>query len=203
VFMPTFRSKEFKSTLQDVVETIFLGMPTPKSSATAASADTFKVINIRDIKDDFLVDPSEFSTIDLALGSNPDRFRVKEGDVLITARSAIRVAAVHKKHAGAIAAANLIVVRPSDRLASSLVFGFLANDATKRKLTQLQTGTTVSSLNVKAVSALKVRIPSVDEQADLVALATVSREAYSALTAAAETRRRITQDILLRALEVR
>lgn len=160
------------------------------------------MINIRDIREDTLNDASDLATIAVPPGIDATRFRVQPGDVLLTARSILKIAPVTQDHAKAIAAANLIVVRPGKLLAAPLVLAFLRHPETRRKLEQLRTGTTVSSLNVGALSGLQIRIPPTDQQAKLMELAETSEQAYLALTRAAEMRRKIAQDVLVRSMEV-
>lgn len=190
--------------LRDAVDAIFLGMPAQKgTNAPAAGLVDAKVINIRDIQDDALCNPEDLATIPIQSGESFRRFEVQPSDVLLTARSTLKVAIVGKGHTGALATANLIVVRPGPVLAAPLLFAFLRNPATRQKLEQLKTGTTVSSINVAVVSELLINIPTLDQQAKLTKLAQASEEASTALLQAATLRRKIAQEILAQELEPR
>lgn len=188
--------------LKDAVDAIFVGIPTHRLTEIASSdAVTGRIINIRDIQGDELPeDPRELSTIAVPRGTDWEKFRVQAGDVLITARSSVKVAPVREDYSGALAAANLIVVRPGETVAAPLVLAFLRHPETKQQLERLSTGTTVTSINVKAVSSLRIKIPTPEQQMKLASLSEASERSLRATMRAAEIRRRLAQQVLIKQL---
>ncbi len=185
------------------LEAIFLGMPMPKKGGRkVAEKPADKIINIRDIQHDVIVPAMQLATINVPPTMERRRFQVQPDDVLITSRSTLKIASVRDEHAGALAVANLIVVRPGSVLDASLVLAFLQHSDTRQVLERERTGTTVTSINIKAVANLELRIPTIEQQVKLAGLAYASERAYKALTQAADIRRQIAQEVLIRAMEV-
>lgn len=186
--------------LGELVDGIFLGLALSRQPKGSVQTRPALMVNVKDIIDGVLIHRSNLSEVEVPGGSQTDRFKLVPGDVLISARGSIKVAGVHTEHGGAIAGANLIVVRPGKLLAAPLVLAFLRDSSTRTTLERLSAGTTVQSINVKTVAELRVTIPPAETQHKLSRLVGLADEQYLAARRAAEIRRELAQVVAIRAL---
>jgi restriction endonuclease S subunit len=194
-------SHEEKS-LGDVVEEIFLGLSLARQAKGVVQTASRATVTVKDLSDGFLPPISDLQKADMPTTSQIERFSLREGDVVISARGSIKVAGVQKEHAGALAGANLIVVRPGRALKPPLVLAFLRHPLTISKLEALTAGTTVSSLNLSTVSRLRLNVPPIHKQGQIADLVQLADQHYAAARRAAEVRLQLAQEVAIGALTI-
>lgn len=186
--------------LGEATDAIFLGLSLARQPKGPLLTTTAAIVNVKDIEQGFLPNRTVLHETEVPEGSQTERFRLKSGDILVSARGSVKVAGVRDEHVGVIAGANLIVVRPGKVLAAPLVLAFLRHPSTQAALERSSSGTTVQSINVKTVAELRVSIPLGQVQDVLSQVVTLADEQYAAARLAAEIRRQIAQEVAIRAL---
>jgi restriction endonuclease S subunit len=195
--------KNIKS-LGDLAEKIFLGFSASRQPKMA-NLPVLPVVNIKDLRNDLLATAVEdLDTIPISDSSQTDHFRLRVGDVIISARGAVKVAPVGEDHVKAIAGPNLIVVRmgSSPVLAPELLLAFLRHPTTRAVLEGQSVGAAVPSINVRTVSNLRLAIPSQNLQSQLAEVVQLADEQYITAKQASEKRRELGEEIVMRALSI-
>lgn len=101
-------------------------------------------------------------------GEKIDHFKVAEGDLLITRTGSIGVMAVFRGNYIAIPSAYLIRFRFSKLISVDFVYAFLSSPLGREKLGLGTTTTTQPNINAKAIRAIRLKLPPLDEQAEIV-----------------------------------
>jgi restriction endonuclease S subunit len=160
------------------------------------------VINTRDIEGGILKPLDQLDDVKLPATFQIDHYRVWDGDVLVSARGAFKVARVRAEHAGALAGPNLIVVRPSLSLKSSLLYAFLQHPDIQSQIQRKSVKTTVASIGIDTVANLYIKLPDASRQVDLALLVDLAERQYVLGRRIGEIRRELGQDIVARELIV-
>lgn len=181
--------------LRDVVSTIFMGMALSKHPQNALSAPPVKLVNTRDIGDGGLASPEELQELPLPVTSQTERYRIREGDVLVSARGTFKVGRAGEGHSGAIAGPNLVVLRPAPALESWLLYAFLRHPAVQEEIQRRSVKTTVASINIDTIASLHIRIPSPGRQFKLARLVELAEKQYILGLRIAERRRLLGHEV--------
>ena len=129
------------------------------------------------------------------------RYRVEANDLLIPSRStSMQAALVPSDLAGAVFNATLIRIRcVSDRLAPALLKAYLDHPEGRAMVEAVsQSGTHQMNITVSALGEIEVPLPSFDHQAVLVATLQSAELVYASGIEAAQRRRALAQDIIIR-----
>lgn len=135
---------------------------------------------------------SSLERLRLLHSRNLDGYRVRAGDVLITARGTqLKVALVDDATAGAVLSANLLSIRPRvDRLLPGSLAAWLQTPRGHAALTERFHSTTgLLALTTPVVRALPVPVPPLAVQEQAAALFDATRAGYIAARRAADARR--------------
>jgi restriction endonuclease S subunit len=98
---------------------------------------------------------------------------------------------------GAIASANIIVVRPGPEVIGGALFALLSSATYRPKIEVLRRGaTTLLSLSPKDIKNLEITLPPLEEQRRIAELAIAAETAYRATLEAAEIRRALARSIM-------
>jgi type I restriction enzyme M protein len=127
----------------------------------------------------------------LPLGRSTDGYRVRVGDVLITARGTqLKVAVVDAATEGAVLSANLLCIRPrEDRLLPGALAAWLLTAEGHAALTGRYHSTTgLLALTTTVVRRLPVPVPPLAVQSRASALFDATRTGYIAAMRAADAR---------------
>lgn len=186
--------------LRFLVDRLFMGMVLAKQPSGDLSNASVRVINTRDIDGGTLTPLDQLDQVRLSATSQTDHYRVREGDVLVSARGAFKVAKVHAEYAGAIAGPNLIVIRPSPSLQSSLLYAFLRHPNIQSQIQRQSVKTTVASIGIDIIANLSLKVPDASRQIDLARLADLAERQYILGRRMAEIRRTLAQEIVVREL---
>jgi hypothetical protein len=130
-----------------------------------------------------------------------ERATVRSGDVVFIARgTAPRAAVVGFDTAGAVASANLLVVRFGPELVASVFVAFLGTPEGQRALAAVRTGSTTQLITVAALGRIEVPVPPMETQRALGEFVTAATDNLAAEEHALALRRELTTRITERVL---
>lgn len=168
---------------------------TPSVLGKSRLGQEIPLITIKDINHS-LTPIDELSRVATAPAAVP-RFRVHPGDVVVTMRgTVVRAAVVESSHAGAIAGANLAIVRVRSELAPALLAAFLREPGTQKALLRSTAGAVTPGFTIKALGDLPVRVPSRERQKILVAYLAAADAHREALMRALELRQLASESLI-------
>lgn len=151
----------------------------PRALAKPHVVQEFPFIGIKDVNQS-LTPVDELPRISAAALA-VQRFRVRANDVLVTTRgTTIRAAVAGASHTGAIAGANLAIVRVSPALAPALLAAYLREPHTQEMLLRRTAGAVTPGLTIKVLGDLPIKVPPLERQKVLIeylASASAYREA--------------------------
>lgn len=198
-------SSEFQSPkirLGDLMESIFAGMVLSRQPKEGLFEAPTRIINTRDIEEGILISPGRLEEVQLPATSQTDRYRVQDGDVLVSARGAFKVARVQTGHAGAVAGPNLIVVRPGRSLKPELLYAFLRHPDIQSEIHRQSVKTTVASIGIETIANLRIKVPEASKQSNLAQLVDLAERQYELSRRIAEIRRVLGHELVGRKLIV-
>lgn len=185
--------------LRDLAE-LHAGMPTTRGKLRDAAGGT-AVLAVRALRDGW-IDRDELLYLDAQVEA-PRKYRARHRDVLIPARStSLKTALVSTDFEGALFNATLISIRCNeDELSPELLAAYLNHPEGRAQVEAAsQSGTHQMNVTVSALGAIEIPVPPVEQQRKLVAALTQANEAYRHGVAAAEKRRRLMHDIVIRSM---
>jgi hypothetical protein len=128
----------------------------------------------------------------VAEGRRRERATLRTGDVVVVAKGlAPRVGVAGTDTAGAVASANLLIVRPGPQAVPAVISAFLQTREGQRRLSGLQAGTVIQSLSVAALGRLEIPIPEPHAQQRIAAFAIAAEELLGADERALSLRREL------------
>lgn len=186
--------------LGDIAD-LAVGMATSRQDLSEDSGGT-PILTVRSLQDGRIEPNSIFWLTD---GKSPvaDRYRVAVGDLLVPARStSFQAAIVLPALDGAAFNATLIRIRPKPASISvELLQAFFHHPQGQAAIEAIsQSGTHQMNITVRALSHLGIPMPPIEQQRSLVASLDAARIAYDRGVAAAERRRTIARDVVVRAM---
>jgi restriction endonuclease S subunit len=138
----------------------------------------------------------------LHLDSSTERYLLKDGDVLFAAKGSNNYATTYKQEYGqAIASSSFIVVRLNQE-ATTLVrpeflAWFLNTSAVQAILKRNAVGTSISSISIPQLSAMKITIPSLAKQELILKLHQLSLKKISLLEQILQLEKTFLQTLLI------
>lgn len=150
--------------LSELVE-ILTGLPLRRQQADNADATEYPVIRLKNLTDNWVLNDAEaLDRMRLEGGAKLMRYRVQEGDVLVTSRGTVTNAAmVGKDVEGAIVSANILILRPTGGLSSGALLAWLQTPRVQHDLQAHSRGSTV--LVVSRADIGKLMVPVLSEEA--------------------------------------
>lgn len=168
-----------------------VGAPEAESSLVVQLADVRSGLPVVDALDRFGLRPS----------AEVERCRLRPRDVLVTGRGAtVHAAVVPPEYAGVIAGPNLFVVRPRSEIDPELLAAFLRHPAVGDTLLRERGSSATRGFTSAQLQQLRLRVPPVEQQADLVHLMQVADRQYALACQAAVARRALAGEVLYDAL---
>jgi restriction endonuclease S subunit len=186
--------------LGDVVQSIFMGIVIARQQKTGSRMARVRVAGVKNIEDGILSPKNVLDELSLPENSQIDRFRLREGDILLSARGSMKVAVVRAEHERCIAGPNLVVIRPGSNLQPLLVLAFLRHPLTQEIIYRKSVTTTVSSINVKTLASLEIVVPSKQDQISLSRIVHLAEKQFVLARRVSDLRRRLGQELAVRAL---
>lgn len=128
-----------------------------------------------------------------------DRYRIREGDVLVPSRStSFRVAVAPRELNGEVFNSTLLAVRCSGRILPELLAAYLTHPTGSAHLvTASQSGTAQMNLTAAALGEIPVPIVSLDQQRQLAELLAAANLIHQSARDAADLRRKIALDMVI------
>lgn len=175
--------------------TIFTGVIASRL-ASAEGAPDYPVINAKDISQK-LPPPENLDRLAVSQRSVLNRFGLRPGDVVLTARGVtIRAGVARNEHDGVLAGANLIVVRPNRQLQSQVLATWLQHPRVQDTLLEARTGAGTPGFTVTQLAGLKIALPPLDWQDELGEIVDLADRHYEAALRAALLRRTLSADLV-------
>jgi hypothetical protein len=175
------------------VASIFTGLTVSRRTSDELNAPKEHVVGVADLDGQGGVAPRQaLEAVPLGGGRGFDKYRIQDGDVLLTARgTALKVAVVGPETAGALASSNLLVVRPDpSRLHPGALAAWLLGPRGEAELRgRTRSSALLLSLTPGELADVRVPVPSLEVQRQAAALIGASRAGYHSAMRAAEARR--------------
>jgi hypothetical protein len=183
--------------LLDVAE-VFAGVGVSREETVVHPGERLPVIGVRDLQDGAVAPREALDTVGFSSPSKAMTYAVHADDILVTGRGTLlKFGLVGDETAGAIASANIIVVRPGPNVTAGALFAILSSDVFRPKIEVLRRGaTTLLSLSPKDLAKLEINLPSLKEQERIAALVKDAQVAYRTALEAAEIRRSLARRLI-------
>ncbi|MWC15053.1 restriction endonuclease subunit S [Brucella melitensis] len=183
--------------LLDVAE-IFAGVGVSREETVIRPGERLPVIGVRDLQDGVVAPREALDTVGFSSLSKAMTYAVQAGDVLVTGRGTLlKFGLVGDETAGAVASANIIVVRPAPDATGGALFAILSSDVFRPKIEVLRRGaTTLLSLSPKDLANLEINLPSLNEQERIAALVKEAQVAYRTALEATKIRRSLARRLI-------
>lgn len=183
--------------LLDVAD-VFAGVGVSREETLVRPGERLPVIGVRDLQDGLIAPREALDTVGFSSPSKALTYAVRTDDVLVTGRGTLlKFGLVSNETAGAIASANIIVVRPGSDVAAGALFATLSSEVFRPKIEVLRRGaTTLLSLSPKDLAKLEINLPSLNEQERIAALVKDAQVAYRTALEAAEIRRSLARRLI-------
>jgi len=125
------------------------------------------------------------------------RYCVEAGDIVVNTRGMdIRAAVVQDTHVGSAIGANLVAIRPEKVIAPVLLAAFLREPFTHAQLLRHTAGASTPGFTIKALGALRIRIPSLERQHMLVSYIAAAEAHRAALMQAIQLRNQVSAHLI-------
>ncbi len=142
----------------------------------------------------------QLETVALEYNSRTERYLLRHGDLLVTARStSARMALVPLEASRAVADASLLIVRSLDPLLplGPYLWWYFTSYAGRTQVEARMVGATILSLPARSLMEIELPLPA-EPQLELIAgLVVASEQAYAAALGAATLRRTIFRDRII------
>ncbi|MGZ2374074.1 hypothetical protein ACVI3U_001977 [Sinorhizobium medicae] len=183
--------------LLDVAE-VFAGVGVSREETVEHPGERLPVIGVRDLQDGTVAAREALDTVGFLSPSKAATYVVQADDVLVTGRGTLlKFGLVGDETVGAVASANIIVVRPGPDVTGGALFAILSSDVFRPKIEVLRRGaTTLLSLSPKDLAKLEINLPSLNEQQRIAALVKGAQSAYRTALEAAEIRRSLARRLI-------
>lgn len=161
----------WKTTVSEIAE-ITGGLPSSFVLEEGGGGQPIPLASVGDLIDGRVAAVGTMRTALLADDRDLGARRMAEGDVAVAARGAgYKAALVRADAAGAVASANLIVLRPTGRLLPAVLLAALTSAPCEAQIAKLARGTgRMVSLSAKALRSVAVPVPPMPVQEALTAL---------------------------------
>ena len=171
---------EYSKLLSDLTEDMFRGYQITSSQikemAVAKEKEAnYKVLEISNIDDDGNIE--EINNFINSKERNLDRYLLKKGDILLSARGEkTKIAIFDKEDENVIANGSINVIRVNNKINSIFLKMFFESEKGKISLNNIKSGVTIPSLNIGDLQKLSVSCPDFETQNSLVSKYTLKAE---------------------------
>jgi len=184
--------------LNNISKEIFSGAPLYSIAELVESSEGMPVLNIKDIKD-FNIPIQNLTLFTPKSSGDIEKYFVYPEDVIITCRGTqSKIGIMPPTIEKAIITSNLICIRPSEKILPYYLAAYLRTSAGQKSLASIAASSTMQIvLSVADIKELKIPVPPLDVQKKIVSLIESSEEFYRTALEEADTRRKITEQILM------
>ena len=171
---------EYSKLLSDLTEDMFRGYQITSSqikemAVTKEKEANYKVLEISNIDDDGNIE--EINNFINSKERNLDRYLLKKGDILLSARGEkTKIAIFDKEDENVIANGSINVIRVNNKINSIFLKMFFESEKGKISLNNIKSGVTIPSLNIGDLQKLSVSCPDFETQNNLVSKYTLKAE---------------------------
>lgn len=184
------------------IASITAGISPTRLPPSADEGAAFPVISLSDVDKEVRA-REQLATVS-TLRPAAERFLVRVNDVVVTTRGTdIRAAVITKSHDGAIAGANLAIVRLEGGLLPSLLVVFLRRPQTQEALLQTTAGASTPGFPLRSLDELRVRVPPKQRQLTMAQMIEATQGYREAITRAVQLRERACNEVITRELAPR
>ena len=179
---------------------VFPGIPTFGRTVVGRGGVRLRAVSVKDIGPAG-IDVRALEEIAVPHVSDVDRYLVRPGDVLLSARGTVlKVAIVPEALAGAVATATLAVIRPVlERILPEVLAAYLRSPAGQAELrARARSATGQIALTARDIRAMKVPVPPMEDQRRIAALVRALGAYETAAGEALRARREITAQFTAR-----
>jgi hypothetical protein len=180
------------------VADVFAGVGVSRQESVNRPGQRLPVIGVRDLQDGSVAQLDQLDTVGFTTPVKAQAYAVRPDDVLVTGRGTLlKFGLVGAETGGAIASANIIVVRPGPNVTGGALFAILSSDVFRPKIEVLRRGaTTLLSLSPKDLAKLEINLPPPNEQERIAALVKNAQISYRTAIDAAELRRSLARSLI-------
>lgn len=154
-----------------------------------AKGQVLLLVRVADVRDSGVRMPAMYGSLQwepreaAQESAHADSERLRSGDILLTTSGTIgRIAVLDALTLGAVAAAGIAVIRPSDAIRASFLKCVLASDAYQSWLTGHARGSVIQHLSIARLRELAIPVPSIALQERVVRLVSGERgEPFAAI----------------------
>ena len=185
--------------LRNLAETLFMGVNFGRLPKASRGDGEVPFIQVKDVIEDVLTAIDRLDRIALPETTQNARQRLRDGDVLVSARGTLmKCAVVPRSHWGAVASANLIVIRlgQASPLRPELLWTHLRRPSVQSHILSRANSTAQASLNIRDLEELPIPVPPMAMQSDLVRLILIAEEQYRCAVECARLRQEEAMDIV-------
>ncbi|WP_148291195.1 hypothetical protein [Methylobacterium sp. B1] len=128
--------------------------------------------------------------------------RIAAGDVVVTSRGPARAAVAREEHAGAIATANLVVLRVGEPSLRHVIAAYLRAPSTARRLQARSIGTATIGFGTQDIKDLEIDLPGSGDLAALDELVSLTDRYVAAAQNGITARMEFAQQLVTRSLDL-
>ena len=186
-------------TLLKTIADIWVGYQ-PKGRVERDVDGTHRLIQIKDFREGGSIDSDSLSWI--VPDREPDRYRVREGDVLFSSRGKYNAAYVLENDPGdALAGGNLFVVRlKKENILPEYLAWSLNQPVMREEIRGRMMGSNIPYISKKAFEQLEILVPPLEAQRRICDLISLQRQEQRLLAILATKREQLVQAVCYRAV---
>lgn len=185
--------------LREVAADVFVGLSLHHARQ---GMDVVPIVSVGDLHEGSVPPTDALPVRELDAQSIDERYRLREGDLLITARgSQLKVAWTQEFSAGAVASSTLLVIRPGARLSAPLLYAVLSSDEGRSRLSaRAKRSTSTLALTVRDAGEVQIPVPPREVQEIIGKLVEVGEEQFRISMKLATAQRLLAQSAAARVL---
>jgi hypothetical protein len=186
-------------TLEESGAEVLVGLTLSRRVVAEGSGKEHPVVSVGDVAADGEVTPTAaLPTRPLQLTGGDERYRVRAGDILISARGTqLKTGWARTENNGAIASSTLIVVRSGPAIDASVLFATLMSKHGQGQLqSRARHSTSTLVLNVQDVATIEIPVPPMDVQRRIRKMITLGEAHYRIALQAASRRRELAHSLV-------
>ena len=184
--------------LKEISVNIFIGLPSHIIKESDEPVNRLPAVNLKDLSSGRIA-VEGLSLVPVPVEHSLEKFRLADGDVLVSARGTkFKAALAGSEVSGAIVSANLINIRPGKELCPAFLAAYLTSAAGEKQALARAKATTSGQLllNVADIEALEIPLPPYDVQKKIGDLWQELRSQQSRYNEAAELCAQISSQLI-------
>jgi hypothetical protein len=182
--MQRFKNSDLEKVKLKEVAEVFRGKSILKKDTTLGSISVLNISNIQNGE----INYSDMDTLDEE-ERKIKRYELLDGDVVLSCRgTAIKSAVFRQQDKTIIASANLVAIRPQDKVLGEYIKIFLESPIGIAMIKSFQRGTTIMNINHSDIMEIEIPLMPISEQQEIINQYTDEFSIYKATVSEAEKR---------------